>query len=273
MKYVVSMRALETMERECRKSPETETGGILVGFRDQGQVTITHATGPGLNWERSAQHFVKDTDYLQSVLNLLAEYYQVNYLGVWHKHPQSLPHPSLGDVASAMDEISDSKVGLDELITPICIMESGRVMVLPYVIRDGDFASVGWEPVPHESISGEPSLSDQWYTKPAGQRRLAEELQQFEEIGVSVEVRKGDDETYRFHAPLGDDSPLRLVMLCPGEYPVVPPEVAVYDETSQKFEPVSSEILDNWSIFQYLGDLYKEYQRNPSSTAAGAERS
>ena len=48
MKYVVSERALEIIERECRNHPDTETGGIIVGLRDDVQVTITHATGPGV---------------------------------------------------------------------------------------------------------------------------------------------------------------------------------------------------------------------------------
>ena len=91
MKYVVSEKALEAIERECRSYPDTETGGIIVGFRDEEQVTITHATGPGLNWQRSTQHFSKDTEYLQAVLNLLFQYFQVNYLGLWHKHPESMP--------------------------------------------------------------------------------------------------------------------------------------------------------------------------------------
>ena len=132
MKYAISERAVETIERECRKYPDTETGGIVVGFRDDRQAVVTHATGPGPNSQMSEHHFVKDTPYLQSVLNLLFQYYQVNYLGVWHKHPESMPFPSSGDLASAMDEVEDENVGLDELITPICTMESGRVEVVPF---------------------------------------------------------------------------------------------------------------------------------------------
>ena len=65
MKYIVSERALATIEWECRKSPDTETGGILVGFRHSAdsegeqRVIITHATGPGPRSQRSAVHFVK----------------------------------------------------------------------------------------------------------------------------------------------------------------------------------------------------------------------
>ena len=136
MKYIVSERALETIERECRKSPDTETGGILVGLKDKRRVIVTHATGPGPVADLSVSHFIKDTPYLQSVLNLLFQYFQVNYLGVWHKHPGAMPFPSSGDVASAMEEVSDVSMGLEELLAPIGVMESGQVEVYPYAIKD-----------------------------------------------------------------------------------------------------------------------------------------
>ena len=262
MNYVVSDSALETIQRECRSHPETETGGIIVGFRESNQVTITHATGPGLNWERSSHHFIKDTDYLQSVLNLLFQYFQVNYLGLWHKHPDSVPFPSAGDVASAMDEITDRQVGLDELITPICVERSSRIDVLPYIIKDHDFTSIQWQPVAHKELvtPKRHSLETQWYTRSVGGTRLAEEMKRFDELGVVVDVRKGSDESYRFHVALGDESPRKLVILCPAEYPVAPPEVALHDPKSGKYEPVASDILDNWNIYQYLGDLAEEYR-------------
>ena len=151
MNYVISEMALKTIERECRRYPDAETGGILVGFRepDEGQVLVTHASGPGPRAERSAVHFVKDTPYLQSVLNLLFQYYQANYLGVWHKHRRV---PSSGDVASAMDELADGKVGLDELLTPICILDGGRVDVFPFAISDGASRRVAWRAVPHDRL-------------------------------------------------------------------------------------------------------------------------
>ena len=43
MSYIVSQRALDVIELECRRNPETETGGILVGFGDAEQAVITHA--------------------------------------------------------------------------------------------------------------------------------------------------------------------------------------------------------------------------------------
>jgi len=270
VKYVVSKRALEIIERECRNHPDTETGGIIVGLRDDVQVTITHATGPGVNWERSAHHFVKDTDYLQSVLNLLFQYFQVNYLGLWHKHPDTMPCPSGGDVASAMEEISDTEVGLDELVTPICVVRSSQVNTVPYVIKDGAYTQVEWDVVPHKSLVEAHALDAHWYSRPIGQERLAKEMERFTELelkepGLKVDVKQGTDGTYRFHVRLDSSQSLlnknrRLVLLCPQEYPVAPPEVAAYDQGSKKYEPVSSQILDDWNIFRLLGDVVEEWR-------------
>ena len=265
MKYVVSEKALDVIERECRRHPDTETGGIIVGFRDEEQVTITHATGPGLNWERSAHYFSKDTEYLQAVLNLLFQYFQVNYLGLWHKHPESMPFPSEGDVASAMDEIADTRIGLDELITPICVMESGKVEVFPYVIKDHEFTLVNWHSVAHKSLVTPHSLETQWHTRSVGRERLAKEQELFKSLGVEVDLREGADGSYRFHVSIGAESPLRLVMLCPVEYPVAPPEVAVYHQDSKKYEPVTSDLLDHWNMYQHLGDLVEEWQNSTAT--------
>ena len=259
MKYAVSRSAVETMERECRRFVDMETGGILVGFKDARQVTVTHSTGPGPNASRSAAHFMKDTPYLQSVLNLLFQYYQVNYLGVWHKHPDSMPFPSSGDVFSAMDEVGDSQIGLDELITPICVMEKGNVEVHPFVIKDNCYTQVRWDLVPHHMIRSDKALDTPWYATAAGKQRLDDELSRFEKLGVKVEVRKGGDGTYRFYTPLEKRSKLHLVTICPNEYPVATPEVAVYDESSKEYKPASSDLLDAWSIDYSMSDIYQEY--------------
>lgn len=260
MKYIVSQRALETIELECRKYPDAETGGILVGFREEGQVAITHATGSGPRADRSAHHFTKDTPYLQSVLKLLNHYHQVDYLGVWHKHPESMPFPSEGDILSAMEEVGDPDMRLEELITPICLLDQGRVDIRPYVIKEDRFHSVRWESAPHDQLVSQPSADHQWHATAEGQHRLRQEMAEFEAQGVEVDLRLGSDGTYRFHVPLGAESQQRMVMLCPEDYPVAPPEVAVYDEQSKNYEPVTSQILDDWNIYQLLADLVREYR-------------
>ncbi len=260
MNYVVSQRALDLIELECRRNPNTETGGILVGSQDANQISITHATGPGLQWEGSSYHFVKDTEYLQSVLNTLFEYFGVNYLGVWHKHPKSMPHPSEGDISSAMEEVDDSELDLRELITPICVMKEGQVQVLPFAIKEHGYRVIEWNPRSHDEMLATGSLRRQWYNTEIGNERLIKELARLDEAGVGVELLKGNDDTYRINITLPQISKRRLVILCPAEYPVIAPEVAIYNEISDEYEPLSSTVLDNWNIFVYLVEVIQEFK-------------
>ena len=272
MNYIVSQRVLDQIELECRRNPDTETGGILVGSRDADQLSITHSTGPGLQWEGSSYHFVKDTEYLQSVLNILFEYFGVNYLGVWHKHPRSTPHPSTGDIASAMEEVDDPELGLGELITPICVMESGHVQVLPFAIKERSYRVIEWTPRNHDEIQANGSLRGQWYNTEVGRKRLIEELDCFDDAGVDVELRKGNDETYRINVKLTRESNCRLVILCPAEYPVIAPEVAIYYEDTNEYQPLRSKLLDNWNIYVYLAEVIQEYQNIKSDSGVLVEQ-
>ena len=114
------------------------------------------------------------------------------------------------------------------------------------------------------------ALDTHWYSRSIGQERLAKEMARFQELGLKVEVKQGTDGTYRFHVRLDSGQSLlnknrRLVLLCPQEYPVAPPEVAAYYLTStrqrsKKYEPISSQILDDWNIFRLLGDVVEEWR-------------
>jgi hypothetical protein len=172
-----------------------------------------------------------------------------------------MPYPSDGDVMSAMEEVRDQDMWLEELLTPICLLDQGKVDVFPFAIRENRYQPIHWESALYEDLMPQPPGSPRWYDTSKGKARISEELAAFDNVQVKVDVRKGSDGSYRFHVPLGKESPLRLVMLCPDDYPVNGPEVALYDESSQKYEPVDSRILDEWSFYTYLADLLTEYQK------------
>ena len=178
-----------------------------------------------------------------------------------------MPFPSSGDLASAMEEVEDENVGLDELITPICTMESGRVEVVPFVIKERRYTRVDWETVAHDSLPSMGSVASQWYVTSVGHERLANELSRFREIGVPAQVRKGTDGTYRFYAPLSPTSPMRLVMLCYNDYPVTAPEVALFNEASKDLDPVDSQVVKDWDIESFMSDIYKEYKISAAGSA------
>lgn len=78
-----------------------ETGGILVGWRNDGNVIVTdalvvadeHADGSNYNRRQASATAVLNR-YLASATNPLA-----GYVGEWHTHPQPCP-PSPTDIAS-----------------------------------------------------------------------------------------------------------------------------------------------------------------------------
>lgn len=259
MKYRISETALKRIEVECRKFPEIETGGILIGLHDDSWTTITHATGPGPAASHSEHQFAKDTPYLQSVLNLLFEYHRVNYLGIWHKHPVGMPYPSGGDVESAMKDVEDSDNGITELITPICVVQSGEVTVFEYVIRDKGYHKVGWEVWPDDEIRKAVDMDAQWYETQSGHDRLIEELAGFEEFGVSAEVHKGTDQSYRFYVPFECEPEGRLIFLCDSDFPISAPEVLIDRGGRDALESFAFDKKTDWVKENKLSDIYREF--------------
>ncbi len=264
-KLVISDRAMETIERESRKQPKVETGGILAGKRLSDRVIVTHATGPGPEADLEPLSFHKDTRYLQGVLNLLFGYFGVNYLGTWHKHPPELDHPSGLDISGAIDELKDEEIGLERLLLPICLLkEDNSVELKPYFVDESGSQAYGekeWEVVPYNSLLSPILNNIQWYKTPAGKERLKEELSLFESNGAVVEVKKAPDGAYSFQAGLPSSRKV-LIFSCSNEYPVSPPEAVLLDPAAGSYTPVNTTLLTNWIIDRWLIDIYQEVTRS-----------
>jgi integrative and conjugative element protein (TIGR02256 family) len=257
MKLLISARALENIEREARKQPHLETGGILVGLRMDKKTIITHATGHGPQATYSRYHFIKDTPYLQRVLNLLFEYFGANYLGVWHKHPQEFRKPSIGDMASARDELTDAQVGVEQLILPICILKGGQVNVLPYMVDKKGLKKIKWQIVPHSDLLTPDLIGGQWYESSVGRSRASEEIDLLRQAEITAEVRKTEDSGYNFHLSLDEAFSRHLIVICPNDYPVSAPEVALFDSQSQEYSSITWSGLTDWTIDDHVVDVYR----------------
>ena len=258
--YVVSTNVIETIETECRRHPNRETGGILMGLILGGRITVTHATGPGITWDSSTNHFSKDTDYVQSVLDILHEYSGVNYLGVWHKHPHSHPRPSSGDVSTAMDELADDRIGLEELLTPICFRSGSRIEIIPYVIRQNRVDIIEWVQVAHRSLTDAGLAMGQWYRTPGGHQRLLAEIDGLKECGAEVEIRGTPDQRYQIRAKVDHaGTKKQLVFLCPDDYPVGVPDAALVGTGHERLTPLPSKTLGDWNICRFLRDVVVEF--------------
>ncbi len=257
-KYSISQDVIETIEIECRRNPDKETGGILVGVRVDSCTIVTHCSGPGLIWNSSKHHFTKDTDYAQQTLNLLYEYFGVNYLGLWHKHPSEYPSPSQGDIINAMDEISSTNIGLNELLTPICSLTDSNVTISPFIIRDGSAHRIDWEISHGDCTITNELFKTFWYDSRTGRERLDDEVARLQDQKLSVLVTKGEDGRCRVRATSDKREKQELVFLCPNDYPLSSPFVAILDKETEQYIPVISQNISDWNMYKYMSDITNE---------------
>lgn len=80
--------ALFAMSNSDAHAPN-ESGGMLIGYVEEGLLHLTHVTPPGPRAVHERDLFVRDGDYSQLVLEAaLAESNgSHDYVGEWHSHP------------------------------------------------------------------------------------------------------------------------------------------------------------------------------------------
>lgn len=128
--YIVySDEALETIAKESIKSPDSETGGALIGNwqRDpDGYITINveRATGPGPKAVRNSALFSPHVDYYRARIEYYREKYNWDYLGEWHKHPGNFDSLSQTDINTANELIEEE--GWPMLLLPIVNKINGQ---------------------------------------------------------------------------------------------------------------------------------------------------
>lgn len=99
----ISASTLADMQKLVAEKKGIETGGVLAGRRDEaGNITVTHASGPGPMAIHKPTEFHKDIDFCQQFLDkLLSESGgDIVYVGEWHSHPASDNKPSGIDLMS-----------------------------------------------------------------------------------------------------------------------------------------------------------------------------
>lgn len=93
--YIISARAKTAMENELRRFPDTETGGLLLGYADMlNGVVVMEATDSGYqNTIHEPCCFQYDNAYILHICTVLSELYTppLDVVGIWHKHNSSCP--------------------------------------------------------------------------------------------------------------------------------------------------------------------------------------
>lgn len=129
---VYSDEALQMIAAESSKSPDSETGGALIGSwqRDpDGYITVNveRATGPGSDAVRNHALFSPHMDYYRARIAYYRETHNWDYLGEWHKHPGNFDSLSNTDIDTA-HELIDGE-GWPLLLLPIVNEINGRFVM------------------------------------------------------------------------------------------------------------------------------------------------
>ena len=98
----IPAKVLQLMQKLVEVEADVETGGVLAGRKDsQGNIKITHASGPGPKALRSKIKFEKDVLFCQQFLDeLYMSDNNIEYVGEWHSHPSVNSQPSGVDIKS-----------------------------------------------------------------------------------------------------------------------------------------------------------------------------
>lgn len=101
--------ALIDLVNESSRFLLRETGGALLGWREDDQYVVSRVLGPGPAAKHSLRHFEPDgTWQAQHGRTIYAESGRtVAYLGDWHTHPHTPPVPSARDRETARDIAHD----------------------------------------------------------------------------------------------------------------------------------------------------------------------
>ena len=90
MNCVISRRAQAVIELELKRFPDTETGGLLLGYSEQGDnICVLEATDSGYqNVIHEVGCFQYDVAYEEHLCDFLSQLYQpsLQLIGVRHKH-------------------------------------------------------------------------------------------------------------------------------------------------------------------------------------------
>lgn len=85
----MSKAAFASMRREADRLFPRETGGILLGYRADGQTVVTAIIGPGPKADHQVDGFRPDYDFQEAEIarRYAASQRRETYLGDWHSHP------------------------------------------------------------------------------------------------------------------------------------------------------------------------------------------
>ncbi len=274
--------AIELIHREVISShdpltPELdqETGGIVIGKRLPGNtIVVVAATGPGPKAEHHPYEFVLDADYANAELRRwIQRDGEVDFLGVWHKHPPTLEEPSGGDAQTAYGLFADANyANVHELVNPIVLVEQATPYIRCFYMTRQDavcrrkFRPIKYEILPDTEVPLRvPSTSTIYIpTHDANKRHWYQRLNtrfrmECERLAKSYEVcniLNSPEVGTIFTIGLGGTKHSLVYLVTSDTYPNLAPIVYV-EHNGREMQPELNS-LRNWSAELWLDNVVKE---------------
>lgn len=112
-KAIFSARAYAALLSEVLDEVRTETGGVLLGYWDDGVWQVVESVDPGPSSRFEVAYFEYDQDYVNHLINKVSRIYdkQLDLIGLWHRHPGSFDRFSATDDETNLKYASLSKCG------------------------------------------------------------------------------------------------------------------------------------------------------------------
>ncbi len=239
-----------------------ETGGVLVGRRlNSREILVIAATGPGPQADHQRHTFAPDTRYANRQLReLRGKHKGTDFIGVWHKHPPNLDHPSGPDWGQAREILLDPDYATDEIVAPIVTVRRKKPHIKVYYVHKRDLDGGGFIPVEYEEVE---LVEAERRLQQAGQEysRLRDERlnEEFRKLSNRYEVsspKKLDDGSLVFVVQSAEDVNAKIYLICPTAYPQAPPRVMIEQEDAQK--EFGSSVVTDWTEDKYLVEVVEE---------------
>lgn len=141
-KYVLfDENVIHKIITELKDNPNNETGGVLLGYRNDKVWNVVEMVEPGPNSIRKVDSFEFDTEYVNQVCNEYVQKVgmQIEFLGIWHKHIGRNPFFSKEDMEFNKHIIETNNI---EIISGIITTYPVYRMNLYYVDSDGNDAEL-----------------------------------------------------------------------------------------------------------------------------------
>lgn len=135
---------LDRMRTQADEHAPLETGGMLLGWRDETGILITGLLDAGPAAERERHRFLPDGAWQQRQLETAYNDSgrTVTYLGDWHSHPHGSGRPSPRDRKTAQQVAAHAEARVAAPLTLILAKHRGEWQAHPHVLLDGKLRPV-----------------------------------------------------------------------------------------------------------------------------------